>query len=241
MKKREEIVNEFYIEDHAVLYGLLVKEAILLYGKEGENTSVKGTILYAKERGLRMAIRAHRDEEELTLKNYLVYKEWDDYKKISKSKVSSLSPEYRTNNLVCGWCEAWKKYDLLEYGKIYCVWIDKNLVKGFNPENTLEIDRLLSHGDACCDFHWIGTNFESEEELKKNNLKKTALAKRNLKDFLYHTGHLLSAMTRQYYMDLGLIKGQELVDKALDEYESKFGKLKREAIEEEAKLNFLVV
>lgn len=239
--KREEIVNEFYMEDHAVLYALLAKEAITTYGKEGEEATVKGTILYAKERGLRMAMRALADGEELTLKNYLVYKEWDDYKKVSKSKVASLTPEYRTNNLICGWCDAWKKHNLLEYGKIYCVWIDKNLVKGFNPENTLEIDSLLSHGEDCCDFHWLGTNFNSEEELKKNNEKKVTLSKRTLKDFLYHTGHLLSAMTRQYYMDLGLIKGQELIKKALNEYEIKFGKMKREAIEEEAKLDFLVV
>ncbi|WP_176892275.1 L-2-amino-thiazoline-4-carboxylic acid hydrolase [Fusobacterium varium] len=238
---RDEIRNEFYIEDHALLYGLLVKNAIDLCGEKGKEASIKGTILYAKERGLRMAMRAIADGEELTPNNYIVYGEWVDHKKIGKAEVKSITPEYRTNSLVCGWCDAWKKYDLIEYGKIYCTWIDKNLVKGFNIENELEIDSILSHGDSCCAFYWVGTKFENMEALKKNREKKAALAGKVLKDFLYHTGHILSAMRREYYMELGLLKGREIVEKSLKEYEEKFGKMKKLALLEEGKLDFLVI
>ena len=69
--KRAEIAKEFYIEDHAVIYGLLVKYATQMCGDSGMDSSVKGTILYAKERGLRMAMRASADGEELTPNNYI--------------------------------------------------------------------------------------------------------------------------------------------------------------------------
>lgn len=237
----KELREEFYIEDHAVMYGLLVKNAIEFFGKKGEETSVKGTILYAKERGLRMAMRAIVDGKSLTPNNYLVYGEWADYKNASKTEIKSVMPKFRTDVLKCGWCEAWKKYNLLEYGKIYCTWIDKNLVKGFNPENDLEIDSILSHGDPCCSFHWVGVEFENMDALKKNNEKKIAVADYTIKDFLYHTAHILSAMRRAYYMELGLLKGNEIIEKSLKEYEAIFGVKKREAVSEEAKLDFLTI
>ena len=238
---RETIAQEFYIEDHAVIYGLLVKNAVETAGEAGMDSSVKGTILYGKERGLRMAMRAVADGEELTPNNYLTYGEWSDPRKLGKAELKSLTPEYRTDTLACGWCEAWKKHGLLEYGKVYCSWIDENLVKGFNPENELEITGTLSNGDPCCGFHWVGVTYSDEEELKKRYEKKAALAPRVLKDFLYHSGHLLSAMCRQYYVDLGLIKGEAIARKALREYGGKFGEAKLEALIQEAKQDFLKV
>ena len=90
---RAEIAKEFYIEDHAVIYGLLVKNATQLCGDSGMDSSVKGTILYAKERGLRMAMRAAADGEELTPNNYIAYGEWVDSKKLGKAEIKSVTPE----------------------------------------------------------------------------------------------------------------------------------------------------
>lgn len=238
---RQEIAAEFYIEDHAVLYGLLLKQAEAVCKEQGMEASVRGTILYAKERGLRMAMRAAADGEELTPNNYMVYGEWVDYKKTGKAEIKSITPEYRTDSLVCGWCDAWKKHDLMEYGKVYCTWIDKNLVKGFNPENELEIDSILSHGGPCCAFHWVGAKFADKEALAENREKKAAIADRVLKDFLYHTGHILSSMSRQYYIDLGLLNGRKIVKAALAEYREKFGDTKTEALIRESALDFLAV
>ena len=238
---REKVAEKFYIEDHAVLYGLLVKNAIEIFGEAGKESSKNGTILYAKERGIRMAMRALADGQELTPNNYTIYGEWIDYKKVSKAEIKSISPEYRTNSLVCGWCDAWKKHDLMEYGKIYCTWIDKNLVKGFNPNNELEIDSILSHGGECCAFHWVGAKFNDMEDLKKMREVKSSKAYYVLKDFLYHTAHVLSAMSRQYFMDFGVAEANKIIEKSLKEYEEKFGAEKKEALVEEGKLNFLAI
>ncbi|WP_300329475.1 L-2-amino-thiazoline-4-carboxylic acid hydrolase [Fusobacterium sp.] len=238
---RKELGELFYIEDHALLYGLLVKNAIKICGEKGKEAAIKGTILYAKERGLRMAMRALNDGQELTPNNYMVYGEWVDYKKVSKAEIKSITPEYRTNSLVCGWCEAWKKYNLMEYGKIYCTYIDKNLVTGFNPNNKLEIDSLLSFGEKCCAFHWVGAKFKNMDDLLKNKEKKSAISDRVLKDFLYHTAHILSAMKREFFIELGLIKGLEIIEISLHEYENEFDTLKKQAVIEESKLDFLTI
>ena len=45
MIMREKVAEKFYIEDHAVLYGLLVKNAIEIFGEAGKESSKNGTIL----------------------------------------------------------------------------------------------------------------------------------------------------------------------------------------------------
>ncbi|MEG0091704.1 MAG: L-2-amino-thiazoline-4-carboxylic acid hydrolase [Oscillospiraceae bacterium] len=238
---REKYVPEFYIEDHAVIYALMAKYAQKECGEQGLDSVKNATIRYAKERGLRMAMRASADGEALTPNNYMAYGEWADFKKTGKAVVISVTPEYRTNSLACGWCDAWKKHDLLEYGKIYCTWIDKNLVKGFNPQNELGIDSILSFGEECCAFHWKGAKFANEGELLANRSKKAALAPRVLKDFLYHTGHIFGTMAREFYIDLGLEKGNCIINQALAEYREKFGSEKTNAMVEESKQDFLKI
>ena len=84
---RKEIAEQFYMEEHAVLYALLVKAARELYGDKGELANVEGTIQYGRERGRRMALRALKDGEDLSPKNYLLYSEWVDDRKWSKKDV----------------------------------------------------------------------------------------------------------------------------------------------------------
>ncbi|MEG1952745.1 MAG: hypothetical protein RR115_00750 [Hydrogenoanaerobacterium sp.] len=40
--------------------------------------------------------------------------------------------------------QAEKKYNLEKYGSYYCDFVDINLVKGFNPQNDLQLDQVLS-------------------------------------------------------------------------------------------------
>lgn len=58
---REQMAERFYIDDHALVYGLLGKHAEEACGQEGMKALEKGTILYARERGIRMAKRCLAD------------------------------------------------------------------------------------------------------------------------------------------------------------------------------------
>ena len=238
---RDQIAQSFYMEEHATLYALLHRQARTRYGEEGTQATAAGTKLYGQERGNRMAKRALKDGEPLTMENYLKYGEWSDHKALSANEVVSLSPTYTTHAVRCGWCEAWKKHGLLEYGKLYCESVDISLVHGFNPEGDLVIASTLSHGDPCCHFEWVGLGFQDGEALKEFGAQKAQLEPRVLKDFLYHTGHLLSAMTRAYETALGVVKAQAIVEGALAEFQEIFGEEKCQALREEAQLNFSLI
>ena len=235
------LADSFYIEDHALLFGLLGREAEEQYGEAGLSALKKATILYGKERGLRMAMRAIKNGDSLSPENYIIYSEWKDDRGMSLSKVEAISPEYRTKSLRCGWCDTWQKYDLMRYGRIYCAYIDKSLVKGFCPDNELELSSKLSEGSDCCDFHWVGADFRDEAGLSKAMMKKASMESENIKDFLYHCGHLLSALRRTFLLELGLVKGQQIVDRALSSYADIMGEDKRQALEDEGRQDFLSV
>jgi len=141
----------------------------------------------------------------------------------------------------CAWHIAWKQYDLMRYGAVYCTWVDKNLVKGFNPENEVVIDSVLTHGAPSCEFDWLGADFASEQEFYDLMALKASMAARNVKDFLYHSAHILSALRRIFYVELGVPATEEICTKALEEYESIMGAAKRAALMEEAKLDFFEI
>lgn len=240
MSDRTQLSASFYIDDHAMLYAYLLKNAEELCGGRGLEASVKGTILYARERGLRMAMRCKADGRPLTPRNYLLYGEWVDDRKWSQLSSGGLKP-YVLNFERCGWSDTWRKNGMEKYGDVYCTWIDQELVAGFNPENRLRIDKTRPQGADCCSFGFLGADFDSEEDFKKDGETKAALRSRTVKDFLYHTAHLLSALRRTYLVELGLEKADAIVRKALDAYAAQFGREKADALAEEAKQDFLVV
>ncbi len=234
-------MKNFYIDDHAVLFAYLAKGAIETFGIRGRETVVRGIAAYARERGIRMAMRCMADGEPLSVKNYVLYGEWADVRGWSKSEVVATSPDYRTRVTRCGWCEVWKKYDLLEYGAIYCDWADENLVFGFNPELTLRMGRVMSRTGEPCAFDWVGCAFEREAEADAMASRRAELVPRVTKDFLYHTAHLLAAFRHTFLLAFGPVAGCELTGGALGRYAELFGEEKLSPLVEKSRKNFLEV
>lgn len=241
MMVRNKIADSFYIDDHALIYGLLAKEAEVRLGQNGYAAAEKGTILYAKERGVRMAQRCLDDGGELTTRNYLTYGEWLDSKGWMQMDFPEIFPDFLNRVNTCGWNATWRKYGLLRYGALYCAHADKMLVKGFNPRNELEVDTFLTHDDPNCNFNWLGANFTSQEDFQAYLDTKKRIARYTLQDFLYHCGHVLSAMSRTYFLELGVPDATAIIKAALKAYEEIMGTEKRRALVEEAKQDFLAV
>ena len=240
MDTTTQAASSFYIDDHAVLYAVLVKNAENIRGEAGNEASIKGTILYARERGLRMAMRCTADGRPLTPRNYLNYGEWVDERKWSDLQPMGLKPFVLRFNR-CGWSDTWKKYGLEKYGAVYCRWIDQELVAGFNPENALRIDATRPQGAEVCCFGFPGADYDSGADLEKDAALKAELRPRTVRDFLYHTGHLLSAMRRTYLVELGLPAGGAIVTGGLADYIAHFGQEKADALVEASKQDFLLV
>ncbi len=235
---RDCIAEEIYIEEHATLYALFVKYTKELCPDKALEASTRGTILYGTERGMRMAKRTLADGRELTPENYLLYCEWADHLSWGASRVGALSPVYRTQNTRCGWYDSWRRQGLLEYGALYCKLIDQTLVHAYNPDNELDLPATLSNGDGVCDFGWIGVSFENEAQLEAFRQRQKELRPRAVKDFLYHCGHMLSAMHRGNVEVLGEDAAAEIREQVLDDFNFRFRPSKTEAIEAESKLDF---
>ena len=231
----------FDIPHHANLFALIYKSAVDLYGEKGALAADEGTKLYGRQRGARMAYRATKDGAPLTMESYLLYGEWTDKNGRSKSYVQSKDPVYCTNSTVCGWCEAWKAAGLLEYGKNYCNYVDYNLVNGFNPQLKLEITSVLSQGGDVCGFRWNGFALPDEKAEKSYSDKKTALGTKALMDFLYHTGHLYSAMKQALSQELDLRSAEKIMDSAMESYSAMYGEEMAQAVLNEAQQDFTVV
>ena len=228
--------NLFDIPHHANLFALIYRAAVELYGEKGALAADEGTKIYGQQRGGRMAQRATKDGAPLTMESYLLYGEWADKNGHSKSEVAATQPVYCTNSTVCGWCEAWKKAGLLEYGKNYCTYVDKNLVKGFNPQLTLDINSIISQGGEVCAFQWNGFAMTDPEGYAAKN---ASLGDKAIKDFLYHTGHLLSAMKYAIAMELGNERAERVVAKALVDYSDMYGADMAQAVMEESLQDFI--
>lgn len=188
-----------------------------------------------------MAMRCVRDGNPLSMKNYILYGAWADPKGLSKNVVVSGEPTFRTNMAVCAWCDVWKKHHLIEYGKLYCTWVDENLLFGFNPELRLEMSKVMSHGDDLCEFNWLDGCFNSQAQLDEMNAQRAELIPLVTRDFLYHCGHILSTFRRALYLELGLVRGRAILEDALAEYAEMFGRDKENALHEESRLDFLSV
>ena len=230
--------NLFDIPHHANLFALIYRAAVEKFGEKGALAADEGTKLYGQQRGARMAQRAIKDGEPLTMENYLIYGEWADKSGLSKNSITSMTPVYFMECTVCGWCDTWKKSGLLEYGKNYCTYVDKNLVKGFNPELVLDIHHVLSQGGKTCAFQWNGFKIDNEKELIAFSEKKKALGDRAQKDFLYHTGHLLYAMRQALSTNLGMEPADIICEKAMNDFAEMYGSEMADMVLTESKQDF---
>ncbi len=230
---------EFYIDDHAILFGLLAREICLTYPKEDGQSLIKELlILMSRELGLRMAMRCRRDEKEADTKNYFLYGEWSDEKGWNRSEIVSYSPVFQRKTLSCGWCKSWEEMNLLPYGRTYCEWVDENLLFGFNPSLQLKMGTPLSFGNDCCEFFWVDCSL-SEEEYNSLMQQRSEMIEKVTKDFLYHTAHLYSAAKRTLLLRLGLFEGERILNSALSSYAEHFGEEKKRTVIEAAKQDFL--
>ena len=144
------------------------------------------------------------------------------------------SPFFVTTVKRCEWVETWKKYGLLEYGNMYCRYVDKQFVKGFNPELELDIPALQSLGDPCCAFNWgYERTAEIEAELAQ---QREQVGEKYVRDFLYHTAHLYCAMSRTLVEELG-DEGKDIVNRAAAQFCAMFGEEYKWAMKQSAEEN----
>lgn len=191
-------------------------------GEAGKEAILKGMTKYGNERGARMAANALAHGDELTTMTNQAYGEWKpDYQGQMDFGTIHTEPTLQTYIAKCAWCDAWKKHDLLDYGKYYCVNVDNAVYQGFRSDFLCTpTTTSLSWGGERCEFDW--GHPLTLEEVTKLAEKKKELGTSCMRDFNFHTAHLLYTVGNTLKEELGDI-GQLAVQKGIEEYIEKFG------------------
>lgn len=224
----------FTPEHHAILFGLFVRNAALLAGEAGRKAAKEATLLYADQRGARMAKRCRKNGDPLTPQSYMAYGEWAPEPGTMEAGDVSFAPDVVTEAYVCPWYTAWQRMGFLEEGRVYCGCIDYFLVKGFNRDMELTVESTRPEGGDRCRFVWKGVALD-EKARQTLAEKKAALGDSCRKDWIYHTRHLYSAMAEKL---APLPEGGAIVRKTLDDFEVLYGTEAGNTISQVAGMDF---
>ena len=208
------------IEEHALLYGLLVKNAVALLGEDnGRKIMLKATRHYGNSRGRRMRTNADKLGLGCSTMAYQLTGELPFQEGESVSKTVYETGRVCNTVTECKWCKTWKDYDLTGYGPLYCQVIDKAIVEGFDGSFTLSVDSILSAGDDACRF--VFSEPVDEAALKQN---RKNIGKYLLKPFTFHSKELLQCTKEILDQEC-----PEQTEQILKNTENDFRKLKPEA------------
>lgn len=208
------------IEHHATLFALLTRAAIESKGDEGKDAIVKAITLYAEERGARMAETALKHGDEPDIANFVAYGEWVAEPGEKDDIIEQRLPSFVTHTLLCPWFESWKKHNLLDFGRYYCLTVDDALYRGFGPANVCTVHSTLAWGgDKCC-FDWNKPMSDDDFARLKNKQEELGLSLK--KDFSFHTAHLLNTLS-EYLFNKYSNEGVDIVGRALKEFTELFG------------------
>ena len=226
----------FDVEKHAVLTGVFGRAAERALGEYGLQVLGAAVVAYGRQRGDRMRRRVERDGRALSYETYLAYGELSIPSRPGDYSVRSRQPVYINCCHRCLWAEAWKKFGMERYGKVYCDYVDFSLVQGFSPDMVMLVETAIGRGDAVCAFVNVGYRMTDEAERRLAALR-AELGDRYKRDFGYHCGHLLNAYDRSLGVVLGADYGT-VRQEALGEFARIYSEEAVKALEREAERDF---
>lgn len=228
---------KFGIEHHAVLAGLLYKQALTQGGNGAAAVVGQAVSAYGQQRGHRMSLRAQADGQPLDMISYMAYGEWAaDPGQESHSEAYLDEGHLTTRVTQCPWQQAWQKTSLEPYGRFYCLYVDQAILQGFNPSLRLEVPSLLTAGQGCCVFRWRDAWADPVTQRRLEALREE-VGERAIRDWEYHVGHLYATTAKVYHKYFGEA-AQPILDAALDEFAARYGQVSRELVLQQAQQDF---
>ena len=138
----------------ARLFCTLSEEVISQFGEEGKEIIIKAVKKFGERRGKEIAEIVKTLGKELTLKNFFIYSTFDGGQ-TTKYKVKVVDGNIELIIRECVFCDGCNDWDQLEYGQIYCDYIDEAILHGYNPDLKIEVPSMLTHGDKRCIQRYI--------------------------------------------------------------------------------------
>jgi hypothetical protein len=202
--------NTFTATHHALLFGWISREVAERVGTEEGEAVVRAAVRrYGEQRGRRMALRAVADGQALTMASYLAYGEWEADPDEMERHIVAEAPNIVTHVHRCPWHSAWAGNDLVEFGRFYCLEIDVSLVRGFNPDLILEVNRTQTNDGGYCEFVY-------RDVIGRITRRGTVMP------WEYHTGHLWKTMGDVLVDQLGEL-GREALNAAVEQFRERYG------------------
>lgn len=159
-------MKEFTEKHHAYLVGRFYEELMSKCPDRAEAIFIMCTQRYAQQRGSRMAQRAIRDGRVLNFTTYREYGEWKNTETVkaegcaNSGETISWSPDHVEKVYMCPWAAQFKEMGLEKCGTLYCRYVDKSIVHGFNPLMVYEVPQSMHESGYCLQI-------SREQSLKK--------------------------------------------------------------------------
>jgi len=202
--------NSFTATHHALLFAWISRAVVEGVGvARGETAIRKAVRRYGEQRGRRMALRAQADGQALSMGSFRAYGEWEVDAGQMEHSVVSHGRDMKTHVRKCPWHTAWTEGDLVAYGRFYCLEIDEALVRGFNPNLKLEVNRTQTNDGEYCEFVY-------------RDVGGTVSRRGVVMPWGYHTGHLYKTVAEVVVEELGEV-GREAVKSALADFAERYG------------------
>lgn len=184
--------GKFHVEQHAMMYALLVRAAFDCLGEDADHAVREATVLYGRQRGERMRARAIEKGIPLDAAGYFALQEWQPDPDDFVSEIEQKTPCLINRQKLCPWAQAWKLFSMEKYGKLYCRDVDLAIIQGFDPSLKLELDCTLSAGAGCCRFTYPQACQTPEFEQRCEQYRLMA-GPESVRPFAYHAAHLYAA------------------------------------------------
>lgn len=136
------------------LFCTIAEVIISNFGDKGREAMAEAVKKYGEERGRRIAELVKSMGKETDLKNFFIYGDFD-----SRANLT-YAPNLVEGNLEicvteCPYDKGCKDWGKEEFGKIYCEYIDKAVLRGYNPDLVLEVPSNMTKGDENCVLRYI--------------------------------------------------------------------------------------
>lgn len=157
LKGQQEVGNKYKTHFFAMfsqLFCTIAEEIINQFGDKGRDAIGEAVKKYGEERGRRVGELVKSVGKDKNLKNFFIYSDLD-IKNTAKYRPKIIDGDVIIELRDCVFCNGCKDWDKLEYGKIYCEYIDKSTLKGYNPNLRIEVPATLTKGDKKCILRYI--------------------------------------------------------------------------------------
>jgi hypothetical protein len=210
------------------MFAWIAQAAIERFGDEGMATVLEGVRRYGCQRGQRMAHFAADAGQDLSIAAFKVFGEINFGETENVSRVDRYEPVVEQTSTRCSWCDTWRRYNLLAYGRLYCEEIDAAIAEGFNPALGFQASSTLSHGDADCRFTYHGASL-SREQQERLASEREAVGTRCFRPWEFHIAELYYTLRDVLVERLGS-SGREAAQSALANLSAKYGAKAAEGI-----------